>query len=91
MLTYKSAFAYSTRAEGWACDYYMIDNDTVICTGYAPITGRVYKPGYVFTRPFEEKAAAIKSNYDIDCRERKRMIDELLTEYIKQVLTMKKG
>lgn len=31
------AFAYSTRIEGWACDYYELNSGWVISTGYDAI------------------------------------------------------
>ena len=47
-------FAYSTRAEGWACDYYEIDGRFIISTGYAPIGQQV--KDYKRMRAIEEKA-----------------------------------
>jgi len=41
LLTYKQPFGYSTRAEGWACDYYELSNNICISTGYAPIKKKV--------------------------------------------------
>ena len=35
-LDYLDADYYGTRCEGWAFDAYIISNDTVIVTGYAP-------------------------------------------------------
>ena len=43
-LDYLDADYYGTRCEGWAFDAYIISNDTVIVTGYAPF-GNV-KPTY---------------------------------------------
>lgn len=40
LLTYRSPFAYSTRVEGWACDYYDV-NGVCISTGYSPIGQKV--------------------------------------------------
>ena len=41
LLALESADAYSTRAEGWACDYYMLAGGAVICTGYSCIGQKV--------------------------------------------------
>ena len=43
-------FAYSTRAEGWACDYYSVGN-VIISTGYSPI-GR--KTDYKLCREYDK-------------------------------------
>lgn len=37
LLFYVSADYYSCGVNGWSCDYYKIDNDTIISTGYSPI------------------------------------------------------
>ena len=37
MLKCKDATMYSAGVYGWACDYYVINNDTIISTGYNPI------------------------------------------------------
>ena len=36
LLKYQEPIAYSTRAEGWACDYYKVGN-VIISEGYSPI------------------------------------------------------
>ena len=40
LLRFSEPVAYSTRAEGWACDYYEID-ELIISTGYAPIANKM--------------------------------------------------
>ena len=39
LLRNTDAIAYSVRAEGWACDYYVIDN-ILISTGYSPLKSK---------------------------------------------------
>lgn len=51
-------FAYSTRAEGWACDYYEIEGKAIISTGYAPIGKPIDGKG---ERALEERAREIRS------------------------------
>lgn len=34
---YLPCFFYSSGANGWSCDYYIISGNTVISTGYRPI------------------------------------------------------
>lgn len=63
LLNYEYAFAYSTRAEGWACDYYKV-GDTIISTGYAPI-GKTGK--YDTTREYDDIARnVVTSNMEYD-------------------------
>lgn len=45
---------YCTRAEGWACDIYIINNNTVVVTGYAPF-GNI-KPSFDLCEKYEKKA-----------------------------------
>lgn len=45
---------YCTRAEGWACDIYIINNNTVVVTGYAPF-GNI-KPSFNLCEKYEAKA-----------------------------------
>ena len=54
LLAYKSAFAYSTRVEGWACDYYDIGG-ICISTGYSPIGNLQLDDN--LTREYEQKAS----------------------------------
>lgn len=84
LLTYKNANYYSTRAEGWACDYYKIDNNTIISTGYAPIDSK-YRD-YEITRKYNEKAREIVNNYDIDYKTREKKVNKLLEKYVKEIL-----
>ena len=39
LLQYENEIAYSARSEGWACDYYDINN-VLISTGYAPLESK---------------------------------------------------
>lgn len=55
LLNYKSPVAYSTRAEGWACDYYDIDG-VIVCTGYDTIKDKNTKLDYAVLREYEKKA-----------------------------------
>lgn len=48
---------YCTRAEGWACDIYVININTVIVTGYASF-GNI-KPDFKTLENYENKAKKI--------------------------------
>ena len=76
--------AYSTRAEGWACDYYHANNSTVISTGYSPIVG--IRPSYDLVKSYDDEAAKIieknRGCYDVV----KRHLAELLEAFVDEVL-----
>lgn len=61
LLFFNPAFAYSTRVEGWACNYYEISNNTCFCSGYSPIGKSVDRD---IQKQFEAKAKKIiQSNF----------------------------
>ena len=82
LLNFENEFAYSTRAEGWACDYYNIDG-VIISTGYAPI-GK--DTNYNLLREYDEQARTILSDYNIKWDDKPNQIKELLNEYIQAEL-----
>ena len=60
LLRYKEADYYSAGVYGWSCDYYKINNNTIISTGYAPVDAiRNYK----LVKKYEEKARKIACDY----------------------------
>ena len=58
LLREQRPFAYSTRAEGWACDYYDIDG-VLISEGYAPLASKNMKKDYEVIKEYENKALKI--------------------------------
>ena len=84
LLRFEEPFAYSTRAEGWSCDYYDID-DVLICTGYAPMRSKRTKSNYQIENEYDEKAREIYNNQNLSWEEQKEQIETLLHEYIKAV------
>lgn len=85
LLRFQEPFAYSTRAEGWACDYYDVD-EILISTGYAPLDkkGRT-KSTYDICRKYDEAARKILCDYSLSYEEQKEKVNSLLMEYIKEV------
>lgn len=82
LLYYKNADFYSTRVEGWACDYYVINSNTIISTGYAPI-GNIRN--YEINRAYDNKAREIVcSNEDYEKKVEK--LDDLLEKYVAEML-----
>jgi hypothetical protein len=84
LLKYKEPIAYSTRLEGWACDYYDIDG-VLISTGYAPLTARNTHSNYDIVRCYNEQAQEIACNCSLSYEERQAQVNALLKEYVKEV------
>lgn len=80
LLQFEEPTAYSTRAEGWACDYYNID-DVIISTGYDPIGENI---DYKTVRNYEDRAREIIRNNDI-YEDKQIKVKELLKEFISEV------
>ena len=82
LLHYRSPIAYSTRAEGWACDYYQVGN-VLISTGYAPIGNIV--PDYDIVEEYNNKAWTIINCYLTDYEKRKELVEDLLAGFMSAV------
>lgn len=77
LLSTETEFAYSTRPEGWACDYYMIPRGICVSTGYAPIGKHV---DYDLLQQYDNAAHQI-CNSTWEYSERKRRLDALLDDF----------
>ena len=77
LLSTETEFAYSTRREGWACDYYMIPRGICVSTGYAPIGKHV---DYDFLHQYDNAAREI-CNETWEWDKRKRRLDALLADF----------
>ena len=75
-------FAYSARAEGWACDYYDLGGNIVISTGYAP-TGTAVP--YELSKKYDDKAAKVLENKWAWKRQQAELA-KLRAEYVKEVI-----
>lgn len=84
LLRFQEPFAYSTRAEGWACDYYDI-NGILISTGYSPIERKRTKCCYDICRKYDDKARNILYDTSLSYEEQKERIDSLLNEFIAEI------
>ena len=78
LLNYKDAFAYSSGAHGWACDYYDIDG-VIISTGYNPI-GKQTKSEIV--EHYEKIARKTLSNYNLNHEDKTQLLDNLLKDFL---------
>ena len=79
LLSYTEPFAYSTRVEGWACDYYLINN-IIISTGYASIGDAVE---YSLIKEYDKKAEYIRYS---DWDDKKTELEKLTFEFLKKVV-----
>lgn len=80
LLQYEDAIAYSTRAEGWACDYYKVGN-VIICEGYAPIGKSV---PYDLQREYDKKAEEIRYSNDVKWEDKKEQTYNLLVQFVNE-------
>lgn len=74
---------YTAGVYGWNSDVYVIDNNTVITTGYRPI-GNI-KPEYTIIDKYNKAAEKIIKKYNYDQQQKK--LASLLNDFIKEVLT----
>lgn len=74
LLNYKSPAAYSTRVEGWACDYYDIDG-VIISTGYSPLDNKNVVCEHKTVRKYDDLAIG----------KTREEIDVLLRQFIKEI------
>lgn len=82
LLRYKEPFAYSERAEGWACDYYNI-NGILISTGYAPLNSKNVNFDYATLKEYEDKSGNIIYS-NINWQEGEKQVNELLYQFIEE-------
>lgn len=80
LLRFQNEFAYSARAEGWACDYYEV-NGVIISTGYAPMGKQV---DYNLIREYDNKARQICGDYSRSYEDQEAAVNALLYEFIKK-------
>lgn len=78
LLQYEDAIAYSTRAEGWSCDYYKVEN-VIICEGYAPIGESV---SYDLQMEYNKKAEEIRYSNDVKWEDKKELLYNLLVQFV---------
>lgn len=86
LLMYQNPTAYTCGGCGWNADIYDFDNVAIV-TGYRPF-GNV-KVDYDMLEAYENKAREITSNHSIDYDEKKRLVNELLKDFIKTACNVK--
>lgn len=82
LLKYENEIAYSTRVEGWACDYYEVNN-VLISTGYAPLKSENVKCDCDMIRKYDDKASEVVYS-DLVYEERVKIVKELLEQFVNE-------
>ncbi len=82
LLNFIEPIAYSTRTEGWSCDYYDV-NGVLISTGYSYIDSKNVKCDYSIIREYDNKARDIQYS-NASYEDRQAQVNELLKEFIKK-------
>ena len=80
LLNEQRPFAYSSRAEGWACDYYEVD-DVLLSEGYAPLSNKNMTEDYSTIKEYENKALKI-DELCLPYNEKKEKKETLLKEML---------
>ena len=83
LLAYTKEFGYSAGSNGWACDYFEIDN-ICISTGYGYIHNVNAKYEYDTLREFENKAEAIRYDNNIKWEDKQEQVNQLLKEFVQE-------
>lgn len=82
LLNYEKPIAYIARIEGWACDIYEINENTVISTGYDAFGNIV--PDCRIVRGYDQKALQILCENESSGTIQRKLVD-LLNDFINEV------
>lgn len=74
---------YSTGTYGWRCDYYIINGDTIISTGYDPI-GNIKNSDII--NKYENNAYKISCKNFKNYEDYKKALENNLNEFITEIL-----
>ena len=80
LLNYARESYYTCNRDGWKADFYEIDYDTIISTGYSPIGNKHID--YKELRKLEEEAQKIRYNYSLSSDDQKKQINNLLMQAV---------
>lgn len=84
LLKFQEPFAYSTRAEGWACDYYNVCG-VLISTGYSPLKSKRVRSSYELEREYDDMAKEILENNEISWEEKEDRVNRLLLKFVERI------
>lgn len=85
VLRYRSPEYYNAGVYGWNGDYYVINEDTIIMSGYR-LNNRTVRPSYETTKKYEDEARVIIADMSTNYDETKKALDELLEKFIDEML-----
>lgn len=84
LLKFQEPFAYSTRAEGWACDYYNVDG-VLISTGYSPLKSKRVRSCYELEHEYDDIAKEILEDGEISWEEKEERVNKLLRQFVERI------
>lgn len=84
LLYYKEPITYCTGVYGWACDNYLIDNNTLISTGYSPING--IKVDYEKVNTYNDLSRKIINDNKLTTEQKENEIKMLLNKFAKEII-----
>lgn len=84
LLYYEEPITYCAGIYGWSCDNYLIDNNTLISTGYSPINS--IKTDYEKVKKYNDLAKKIRCNNKLTEKQKKKEIEKLLNEFVKEII-----
>jgi hypothetical protein len=84
LLYFNPAFAYSTRVEGWACDYYEIGN-ICLSSGYSPIGKHASRD---LQKSFDIKAKKVLQSTFFKTETKQKKINALLLQFAEQAINI---
>ena len=97
LLRYHDCNLYSAGIYGWSCDYYIINSDntgmftpnTVISTGYQPLSNRETKPDRYLLRLFEKYASLVlDSATEASTAVKQSWLNRLLSAFVRHAVNM---
>lgn len=88
LLHYKEADFCTAGTYGWKADFYKVNDNTIISTGYAPIgTIRNYK----INKKYDEKARKIVLNYDMKYETKVKKLNKMIEKYVNEMMEQKEN
>ena len=97
LLRHHDCNMYSAGIYGWSCDYYIINSDntgmftpnTVISTGYQPLSNRETKPDRYLLRLFEKYASLVlDSATEASTAVKQSWLNMLLSAFVRHAVNM---
>lgn len=84
LLYYEEPITYCAGIYGWSCDNYLINNNTLISTGYSPING--IKADYKKVNTYNNLGRKIINDNKLTEKQKKKEIEKLLNEFVKEII-----